>query len=226
MGEPSGLSRRVKLAMTRRRHPAANAARLAKALMTKTECDMSDETEDVLDERIESLLRRAETFRELLREGDEITIGLYDGEVHLAESYRSKFERKHAKLFGRMLSVDAQMEPGWSGYFAALLLTCVLITGLHLHWWDGVLGEPLGEYLQNWWFYLSLPIALVFLARRGNGWYAYFVYRRHRQDLIELIAAARIDRDILLVMLRDEVELDNIVYQLKLDAGPFPNPDA
>ena len=79
---------------------------------------MADETEDALDERIESIGRRAENFRELLRDGDEVTIAYQDGEVRVEESYRSKFERKHAKLFGRMLSIEAQMDAGLFPYFS------------------------------------------------------------------------------------------------------------
>src|SRR6516225_4925139 len=78
---------------------------------------MADESENTLDERLERIQRRAENFRELLHEGDEVTIARQDGEMHVAESYRSQFERKHAKLFGRMLSVEAQMEAGLFPYF-------------------------------------------------------------------------------------------------------------
>ena len=56
---------------------------------------MSDETDDTLDDRLERLQRRAENFRELLKEGDEVTIALADGEMQVAESYRSQFERKY-----------------------------------------------------------------------------------------------------------------------------------
>ena len=63
---------------------------------------MADESEDTLDDRLESIQRRAENFRELLKEGDEVTIAYENGEVRVEESYRSQFERKHAKLFGRL----------------------------------------------------------------------------------------------------------------------------
>ena len=87
---------------------------------------MADESEDTLDDRLESIVRRAENFRELLRDGDEVTIAFADGEVHVEESYRSKFERQHPKLYGRMLAVEAQMDSGWFPYFAGLaLVVCI-----------------------------------------------------------------------------------------------------
>jgi hypothetical protein len=183
---------------------------------------MADESEDTLDERFESIQRRAENFRELLKDGDEVTIAYEDGEVRVEESYRSKFERKHPKLFGRLLGIEAQMNAGWSPYVAALMPIGVFIFGLPLKWWDGVLGEAVCEQLQSWWFYIAAPCAVLYLAQLGCMRWDRYVYRRNRAGLLELIAAEKLDRDALLLMLRDESDLDIVVYQLKLDAGPFP----
>jgi hypothetical protein len=185
---------------------------------------MADEPEEALDERIERIQRRAENFRELLRDGDEVTIACQDGEVHVEESYRSKFERKHPKLFGRMLSIEAQMDAGLFPYFAALVLTGVIIFGLSLAWWDGVLGGSVGSALNAWWFYIVLPLVLLYFARLGCGRWEAQVYRRNRGELMDLLAAEKLDRDVLLVMLREEDDLTNVVHKLKLDAGPFPQP--
>ena len=186
---------------------------------------MADEPNDIiLDERLEAIQRRAETFRELLKDGDEVTIAYEDGEVHVAESYRSRFERKHPKLFGRMLGIEAQMDAGLFPFFAALVVSGILIVGLHLQWWDFVLGERLGEYLQSWWFYIPTPLVALYLARQGCAFYEKHVYRRNREELLALMAANQVDRDELVVMLRGESDLEYVVYQLKLDRGPFPQP--
>ena len=89
----------------------------------------------------------------MLKDGEEVTIALADGEMHVEESYRSKFERKHPKLFGRMMAVDAEMDPGWSAYVVALALSGVVLFGLPLKWWDGVVGEAVAEQLNSWWFF-------------------------------------------------------------------------
>ena len=182
---------------------------------------MTDESDDTLDERLESIQRRAESFRDFLKDGDEVTIAYQDGEVHVAESYRSKFERLHPKLFGRMLSIEAQMQAGYLPYVAALMLAVVLILGLHLKWWEDVLGESVSDALQSWWFYLVVPCVLLYLARLGCGRWEKYIYRRCRPGLVELITADHLDRDVLVVTLRDEEELENVVYQLKLDTAPF-----
>ena len=41
---------------------------------------------------------------------------------------------------------------------------------------------------------------------------------------MDLIAAEKLDRDVMLVMLRDEDDLGSVVHKLKLDARPFPQP--
>ena len=179
---------------------------------------MADDMEEALDERLERIQRRAENFRELLRDGDEVTIAYQDGEVHVEESYRSKFERAHAKLFGRMLSIEAQMDAGLLPYFVALVLSGGVIFGLSLGWWDGVFSENVCVALNAWWFYIVLPLAFLFLARVGCGRWEALIYRRRRRELMAQIAAENLDRDVLLVMLRDESDLRLVVHHLKLDA--------
>jgi hypothetical protein len=183
---------------------------------------MADESEDTLDDRLESIQRRAENFRELLKEGDEVTIAYENGEVRVEESYRSQFERKHAKLFGRLLSIEAQMDAGWFPYFAAVIVVGVFIFGLPLKWWDAVFGEAVCQQLQSWWFYIGAPCSLLYLAQLGCTRWEGYIYRRNRVELLELIAEQNLDRDVLLVMLRDETDLGDVLHQLKLDAGPFP----
>ena len=93
---------------------------------------MADEPEEALDERMERIQRRAENFRELLRDGDEVTIAFSDGEVHVAESYRSVFERKHAKLYGRLICIEAQLSTGWLPYFLGLSVVIMLNSQFYL----------------------------------------------------------------------------------------------
>jgi hypothetical protein len=178
---------------------------------------MADNAEDTLDDRLEVLQRRAENFRELLKDGEEVTIALADGQMHVEESYRSKFERKHPKLFGRMMSVEAQMDAGWSPYVVALAVSGSVLFGLPLHWWDAVVGEAVVEQLNGWWFFIVLPMAVLYVAHAVCGQWEKMAYRRNRKELLELIGAEQLDRDVLLVMLRDEDELVHVVHQLKLD---------
>jgi hypothetical protein len=184
---------------------------------------MADDTDDTLDERIQSIQRRAEGFRELLSDGDEVTIAYQDGGISVSESYRSKFERNHPKLFGRMLAIEAQMEPGYFPYFAGLMLAGAFLFGLHLSWWDGVIGAAASTLLQGWWFPFIAVAVILYLARLGCKRWQKFVYRRNRQTLLDLIVAEKLARDVLLVNLRFLGEVDNLLYQIKLDTTSEPS---
>jgi hypothetical protein len=184
---------------------------------------MSDDLEEALEDRLERMHRRAENFRDLLKDGEEVTIAFFDGEVTIEESYRSQFERKHPKLFGRMLSLEAQLETGWVPYFIGLIVVGVIIFGLQLGWWDPMLGADVCALLNRWWFYVVLPVSIVYLVSLGCGQWQKYVFRRQRQALFDLIASEQLDRDLLLVMLRQVEELDYVIQELKLDRGPFPN---
>jgi hypothetical protein len=187
---------------------------------------MADNTDDTLDERLDTILRRAESFRELLTDGDEVTIAFQDGELHVEESYRSKFERKHPKLFGRMLAIEAQLEPSYLAAFAAMLLAAGLLFTLHVGWWEDVVGPTASTLLQGWWFTLIVPCFFLYLARLVGACWQTIIYRRNRPALFDLIATDQLDRDILLVMLRDDGEVDRVLRQLKLDTAPSPQAQA
>ncbi len=185
---------------------------------------MSDDLDDALDERIETMQRRAENFRELLREGEEITISLLDGEMAVDESFRSQLERKHPKLYGRLMSVEAQLRPGWLPYFLGLVAVIAVIVTLQLPWSKSLLGDDLHGVMNGWWFYLVLPPATLYLVKVGCGLWQKREFRTHRVELLELVARAGLDRDLLLVMLQDNADLESVTLELKLDHGPFLQP--
>ena len=128
---------------------------------------MADDSEDTLDERLESIVRRAENFRELLRDGDEVTIAFADGEVHNEGilSFREIRAVKHAKLFGRMLAIEEQMKTGVFPYFLGLLAFGVFFVGLQLQWWqEWGLSAKVCEILDGWWFYVLAPATVLYVT--------------------------------------------------------------
>jgi hypothetical protein len=182
---------------------------------------LDEPDEETLDDRLERIQRRAENFRELLKDGDEVTIACLDGDLHVEESYRSQLERKSPKLYGRMLSVEAQMETGLVPYFVAMIAAGLFFFGLQLSWWNSVLNDDVQDLMNRWWFFIALPLLLVFITHRGVRLWERAIYRKNRQDLLDLIAEAKLDRDTLVVMLRDDDEVGGVVRELKLDRGPF-----
>ena len=187
---------------------------------------MFNDPEEALEERLERIQLRAENFRELLKDGEEVTIAYQDGEMHVEESYRSRFERSHPKLYGRLMSIEAQMIAGLTPYVVGLIVAGVVIVGFQLDWWDWCLPASLATMLNRVWFYIALTLLIAYAMYLACRRWEKFVYRRNRRELHALIAADKLDRDVLLVMLRDEADLDVVIHALKLDAGPFPLPQS
>ena len=88
---------------------------------------------------------------------------------------------------------------------------------MHLSWSESLLGTDLHGILKNWWFFIALPPAVLYLVSLGCGQWQKRIFRGHRAELMELIADAKLDRDTVLVMLRDVGDLDAVVQELKLD---------
>ena len=177
---------------------------------------MPNESEDALEDRLERIQRRAENFRELLKDGEEVTIACQDGEMHIEESYRSKFERSHPKLYGRLMSMEAQMVAGLTPYVLGLIASGGVIFGFQLDWWEPLLGVRVCDLLNRVWFYIVLPLLISFLMYHVCRWWERHVYRRHRAELLALNGGENLDREVLLVMLRDEADLDVVV---RFEAG-------
>ncbi len=182
---------------------------------------MSDEVEEPLDARLERLRRRAETFRDLLEEGDEITVAKDDGEIFVDELSRSKLERKHPKLFGRLLAIEAQMTVGITPLTAMITIFAMIVLGLQVGWWEPILGPETCESLNKWWFWAVELLIVWYVIHLVTRLYRKKLYRARRDELAACISVEGLDRDLLLVMLLDHGDLANVVEALKLDAGSF-----
>jgi hypothetical protein len=178
-----------------------------------------DETQE---ERLGRIQRWAENLRDVLKDGDEIVVRLLEGQVQVEESAFSKFQAAYPRLWGRLSSLDAQMETGCGLYVAAFVGVSAVCVGIHRQWWLDALGADLNETLDAWWFYLVLFGLAVFAASQAYEWQERRVYRRGRAELHALMADETLDRDTLLPLLADSPELERVIKQLKLDPGPFP----
>ena len=182
---------------------------------------MADEFEEPLDARLERLRRRAETFRDLLDEGEEITVAKTDGEILVDDITRSKLERKHPKLFGRLLAIEAQMAPGFSPVVAMATIFATFVLGLQVGWWVPVIGQATSDALNQVWFWAVELLIVWYVVRAISRCYRKRFYQINRDGLAASIAAEGLDRDLLLVMLLEHGELGNVVEALKMDPGPF-----
>ena len=178
--------------------------------------------DDTQEDRLGRIQRWAENLRDVLKEGDAFYVRLFEGQVHVEESAFSRFQAAYPRLWGRLSSLDAQMETGCGLYVLAFLGVGAVCFAIHKQWWLDALGEDLNQTLDAWWFYLILFGLAVFVASQVYEWQERHVYRRGRAELLDMMADESLDRDALLPLLADAPELERVIKQLKLDPGPFP----
>src|SRR5689334_4652053 len=113
----------------------------------------------------------ADALRPVLQEGEEFTVFCHDGEVLVEQADTSVCAVLHPRLYGRLLSVNAQLDEAGSGVGRLpFLLALGLCVGLHLHLWDDWLGARLADQLGSFWFYLIvffLVFQFVEMIRKG-----------------------------------------------------------
>ena len=160
----------------------------------------------------------ANALRPLLEEGDAFHVYCYEGEVLVGDAERSVCAARHPRLYGCLLRINVEIGRAAGGIVRLpALLALTFCVGLHLHWWDGLLGIAVADRLNSAWFYLVVFFAVFqacdFLARRLET----SAYRRDRAELLALLADAGLDRDTLLALIESDAGVVRAGRQLALD---------
>ncbi|MBX9679768.1 MAG: hypothetical protein K2X38_13475 [Gemmataceae bacterium] len=169
------------------------------------------------DDRHEKIAARIESF---LREGDRFVVEMFDGEVRIEEAAVSSLERRSPRLYGRLLSLNEQLESGCGLIAAPLVFSGVLSFALHARFVEPWVGIDLNDKLASWWFYL-----LLLLVLGGFGFWMQEAiekgrYRRARSRLARTIEEEEADWDTLIAELHRVPELANVYRRMKLDGQP------
>lgn len=174
--------------------------------------------EPIMSERHRRIARAVE---DLLQEGEELFLSRSDEGVLVSEAPVNPLEKEHPRLYGRLLSLDAQLEGGNLATVLGVAAVLAFWIGLQARWWEPVISEELAQVINVWWFYGVLVLLVLLLSGSLSEGRARFRYRRARSELLPLLEEANLDRDLLLVRIKDDENLTNITRQLKLDWQPF-----
>lgn len=178
--------------------------------------------EDAADDRFR---RIAVAVAHLLQNGDEIVLrGTEEGPV-VEELPTRRFERDHPRLYGRLLALDLQLQGGCSVYLFFIGILGAFVLGLQIGWWDTIIPPRVAESINVWWVHLLLGVGALALAGEIYEILSRRTYRQGRPELIALMEESGLDRDLLVVAIRMEPELRNVLRFLQLDRRPFPRPD-
>jgi len=166
--------------------------------------------------------RIATAIEHLVEEGEELFIVRTEDGIEVHDKVSGSLESDHPRLYGRLLSLNAQMEVGMLPTVIGFLLIVLFWLGLEAAWFEPVITSLVAQRLNVWWFYTLLAFFVILVAARLTRLYARRVYLRSRDALIPLLREADLDRDILLVRIKGSDELEHIERQLMLDPKPLP----
>jgi hypothetical protein len=167
----------------------------------------------------ERFRRIAAAVDHLVEAEDEILLYRGDDGVEVLDFGGEALSRQHPELYGRLLSVNAQMQVSGLGGLVGFFLLGVFWLGEQAGWWDDWIGSA-AERLNVWYVYVVLTVLLLAVLGILGAGKAALVYRTSRGELFALIHAASLDRDRLLVRINGDDELETVIDQLKLDRNP------
>jgi uncharacterized membrane protein (DUF485 family) len=180
--------------------------------------DKREETVDDVDERLDNIAR---VVKDYLREGDAFLIQCQEDDIIVEEAPQSRFQKEHPRLYGRLLSLEDQLETGCGITIVLFVLGGIVCLALHAGWLDDVLTPNVTQHLATWWVYVAMFVVLFFVSDWLYTRVARRVYRRGREELLMMMREEGLDRDTVVTLLKGSPEFDKIAKQLKLDPGPF-----
>jgi hypothetical protein len=201
--------------------PAEPPARFFKLAVSKRERMAEPEPQKTTDDKDQRIDEIARVVKDYLREGEAFLVQCQEDEILVEEAPHTKFQRDHPRLYGRLLSLNEQMETGCGVVIALFVVGGVFCLGLHVGWWDDWIDPNVLEMLRTWWFYVPLFVVLFFIADTWSTWHEKRVYRRGRAELLLLLRNEGYDRDTVVPIIQGMPEFEKVVKQLKLDPGPF-----
>src|SRR5262245_11917045 len=160
----------------------------------------------------------ADALRSVLEDGESYNVYSHDGEVWVQEVGTSVCAARHPRLYGRLLSLSAQLDNVASGMGGIpLLIVCTLCVGIRLRWWEPLVGEALLDHVDSVWFFLLLLLAFFQAMLAVRNRLARRLYQTEREELLAQMAAEKLDRDTLLAMIESDGAVYSAANQLKLD---------
>jgi hypothetical protein len=171
---------------------------------------------------------RAKIVQELLdalEQGEEISVHREGDRLEITTVKPNKCQDNHPRLYGRLLSINEQLSGAGCGVIVYTLLACALFClGIHLQWWDKIIGQEIMEPVRSIWFYVLFMGAAYALLQTLSHQLEKGVYWRHRGELLALLAAEGLQRDVLISMIADDPKLARVAEHLKLDHDAAPDP--
>jgi hypothetical protein len=163
--------------------------------------------------------RVAAALEDILQDGDELVVRCEDGEIEISEAGMTICREKHPQLYGYLLSFNEELSSaGTSVTLLGLFPVALICLGIHLEWWDRMLGGPYTEPVRSIWFYIVVLLGGFFAFGAWADTLEKRAYRQGRDELISLLRSEGIHRDTLLSMIEGDPSVSRVSRHLKLDS--------
>lgn len=150
----------------------------------------------------------------VLQDGERWVVSRTKGEVEVRDA-ASRLKEENPRLYGVLLTHEqAIAEAGGMLFFGALLGAIGVSIALHVRLLDGPLGDHAAQ-LRSGWVYAFLIIVAVIGSLRLCGHFERQAYARRRDELLDEIGQAGLDRPTLLTLLEGDSALSNVAEHLK-----------
>lgn len=157
---------------------------------------------------VDHLLQPGETWVIRCREEDGIEV-VPEGMSVLASA--------NPELYGRLLKVSEQLSSaGGAICIWGPLMVLVLCLGLHLNWFESLLGENVNKLRSVWLYIVATVVSFFLFGGIARAWES-VKYRQYRDGVLQAIDRAGLTPHRLIADIEGDDELEHLADQLKAD---------
>ncbi len=129
----------------------------------------------------------------------------------------SSLTATNPELYGRLLKVSEQLsEAGGALCIWGPIVVVVCCLGLHLDWFQGVLGEAANKFRSLWLYIVAFIISVFLFGGLARAWER-VKYGQYRDEIMRVLDDAKIPPHRLIALIEGDEALDDLADQLKTD---------
>jgi len=160
----------------------------------------------------------AGAMEHLLKPGDAwIVRRSEENGIEAVPEGRSKLASTNPELYGRLLTISEQLSSaGGALCIWGPVLVLVLCLGLHLNWFENVLGGNAEKFRSIWLYGLAFVIAFFLFGGIAKVWER-MKYKQYRDGVLSALDQAKVTPHRLIADIEGDEALEHLADQMKED---------
>ncbi len=141
-----------------------------------------------------------------------------EARIEVVRDTKSTLSSTNPELYGRLLNVSERLSnAGGSLCIWGPIGVLVLCLGLHLNWFEGVLGDAADRFRSIWFYILAAFVSFFAFGGIARYWER-FKYGQFRDAVLRALDEAKISPHRLIADIEGDGALEHLADQLKDDA--------